>query len=1219
MIQCTACGQQNPADMHFCSHCGAVLSGESPEVEAGQIAYLLQQVADWRTKNSVPEFYCEWITRVYIDRYRSLSGSLAHQDTTDNSQPTSSPDTVTVSSSQPKPTSAHVAALLQDSYLSDNVAIPPVIRSQAPSEKPTLQTLRPKSPSRPWLAEFLEVHWMKLIALLGIVLVLVGMRQIISWQGVSDIIYKLLPILPVGLAVIFWRMSTRLRENNIIGLFALGSASIGMAGYSIIAINTRWMNTLIPHNACLIFASGVVIAGGLAALRQSRHNQYLHVVFAGIVALATSVLNLFLPLPLHASLSFTIYGGAYLLGMAIFLVIQKRWNEVDMEDGYSSAAGFWANVCALLIAGFSASGPIMGMAFAPAAPYILITVSLMYAGSALWEDGKERSMAACLFMTAAFLVSLVMHHRMDLYPLGLSAAILLTFSLLLDRVICKPQINRVYLTASVSYALFLGVMLLIRLAKAFTGVQSLTGSDMYSGVALGGLAAGLYAYMAFWRKWSSMMYSSALMACFSITLLTYHLIPTRITWLSPHLLAHDLLPFAIISLGIGGCLISRWREYSLPVLRLSLVAVAVSILSVGFDGFAIPIPKGVWSAMVAYATIASMGAFQVRQIHDSVLERLWLIIGLVGITFVAMLVGEDGLGMWGGGQAASAGVGFIFVSLLWLICSVMLYRQNALDLWVGPLRGATLITALLGTGYVYEALKTKPLEVTLLMILALFITLSMRALERSSVSGYSALFILLIAGLTMPNAFFAGNVVVAAMSLAGATMLLYISLLQKEEPCAREGVFALVLTAIFAKADPHTTPDPANTAGWLTASGLLTGSVFVMFLARNFDRPWLAGSSAVLFSIAWYELVHMIYSIPDVWLALTILPCAILVYGMTAHLFQDKENLRNAARQIVYGLAYIYIAWSVYLGITQPSSVNIETVTILLYGATLLIPAIIHPTHKNAGISVGILLLAYSLRIITLDQSMSCRTLIFSLAPLLLVPASRLIQVRSSVFGNTFSSAASITAAIAAIAAILCVSEPGQGLYIILALAISGSTFFGLFLLKDELAYAHFGISCFIIAYSLYIYQMNGVNVGVMDYYMIPIGLYLILLGHLFDRRKRAQNASMLWMMGLLMVQTPTFIATVSRHGPIHTALLIIECLGAVLWGIAQRLKMPVFIGAGFALAFALSLSLGGVMDIWSGIFALVAGIAMLSIIYYISLHQQIIRDWANRMGQGWR
>ena len=85
-----------------------------------------------------------------------------------------------------------------------------------------------------------------------------------------------------------------------------------------------------------------------------------------------------------------------------------------------------------------------------------------------------------------------------------------------------------------------------------------------------------------------------------------------------------------------------------------------------------------------------------------------------------------------------------------------------------------------------------------------------------------------------------------------------------------------------------------------------------------------------------------------------------------------------------------------------------------------------------------------------------------------------------------------------------------------------------------------------------------------------------------------------------------------------HALLLLIECVGAIAWGIAHKVRAFVLTGTAFSLAFAVTLASGIVVDIWTGLMAVAVGVTLLAFVFYVSLHQESIRLWMQRFNREW-
>lgn len=216
----------------------------------------------------------------------------------------------------------------------------------------------------------------------------------------------------------------------------------------------------------------------------------------------------------------------------------------------------------------------------------------------------------------------------------------------------------------------------------------------------------------------------------------------------------------------------------------------------------------------------------------------------------------------------------------------------------------------------------------------------------------------------------------------------------------------------------------------------------------------------------------------------------------------------------------------------------------------------------------------------------------------------------------------SFLAGVGALVALWYVAEPEQGKMTVLALLLSGAGAFTQYLAGRGAGYGHAGaLSCF-VAWSLVVYDSFRPNMGALDFYLIPVGLYLVLLGYLAGARRSSEQAAVLWWLGLLTTITPSFVAFYVHHvnggTPLHALLLVVECVGAILWGIRERIKAFVYCGTVFAAGFVLVLGGGAVMQLWSGLLALMLGIALLAFVLYVSLHRRQILDQMERLGIEW-
>jgi hypothetical protein len=202
---------------------------------------------------------------------------------------------------------------------------------------------------------------------------------------------------------------------------------------------------------------------------------------------------------------------------------------------------------------------------------------------------------------------------------------------------------------------------------------------------------------------------------------------------------------------------------------------------------------------------------------------------------------------------------------------------------------------------------------------------------------------------------------------------------------------------------------------------------------------------------------------------------------------------------------------------------------------------------------------------------------------------------------------------------LITVQTPGEGNASILTLAWAGAVWFGLWRLEQGDICLHIGVWNLLAAWGLIVYHRLGANVTLLDVYLLPVGLYLISIGHLSSRREQGEEARALWWAGLLLILTPAYLAYWEHAAPWHTLLLIGECLAAVLWGIAQHIRAFVCAGLGFAAAFGASVTIGRLPEVWGTLAALLVGVGLFIAGFYALTHREIIQSRMAALEAQWR
>ena len=113
-------------------------------------------------------------------------------------------------------------------------------------------------------------------------------------------------------------------------------------------------------------------------------------------------------------------------------------------------------------------------------------------------------------------------------------------------------------------------------------------------------------------------------------------------------------------------------------------------------------------------------------------------------------------------------------------------------------------------------------------------------------------------------------------------------------------------------------------------------------------------------------------------------------------------------------------------------------------------------------------------------------------------------------------------------------------------------------------------LGAFIAYFAFLVKPLGAPDVLNTDFYLIPAGLYVLGLG-LWARHRAGRNTPGYFLVGLLLTLTPTFAAAwPAASPPVHSVLLLSECVAAVFYGITGRVK--IFVGTGFVFLVALLL-----------------------------------------------
>ncbi|MCW3054117.1 MAG: hypothetical protein JWN14_3287, partial [Chthonomonadales bacterium] len=400
------------------------------------------------------------------------------------------------------------------------------------------------------------------------------------------------------------------------------------------------------------------------------------------------------------------------------------------------------------------------------------------------------------------------------------------------------------------------------------------------------------------------------------------------------------------------------------------------------------------------------------------------------------------------------------------------------------------------------------------------------------------------------------------------------------------------------------------------------------------DRTGFIYVSGVTLICTYLRAVTWAFHLPSVWDALLLLP---LLFGMGALALYPPRGLGRlqlAYLQVAVTASVIALCWTTLrgdgaLGPVSHWTPNLVTITLAAYGVAYLVWMAVRKTWIPLVAGATTLTLAYLNLLLSKTPAIAAEhsTLSWPLFAFLSIQAA-LVWLGIGAFlkkvhpDKTLASPLlHLTQAIAlfsAISAILCLQTLHPGIQVILTLVMAAGIWFGLWALDEGDLCIHIGTVNLFVAWGLTIYQTMGAELDLLDVYLLPFGLYLLLMGHLLSRRQKQSEAQTFWGIGMLVTLTPALL-TRWMHAPgWHAALLLSECVVCVLWGISQRIRVFVAGGLGTILLYAASVSLGILPDTLTTILALFAGVGLFIFGFYAVTHQEMMKQLAAKIQQRW-
>jgi hypothetical protein len=187
------------------------------------------------------------------------------------------------------------------------------------------------------------------------------------------------------------------------------------------------------------------------------------------------------------------------------------------------------------------------------------------------------------------------------------------------------------------------------------------------------------------------------------------------------------------------------------------------------------------------------------------------------------------------------------------------------------------------------------------------------------------------------------------------------------------------------------------------------------------------------------------------------------------------------------------------------------------------------------------------------------------------------------------------------------------GSYWVYTLLVAGTVFLGCAWGLGQEAWQNLGAGAYLLAYfALLSKHLGAPGLDTSDFYLIPIGLYVLALGLLARQRHPDLSRQPFYLAGLLLVLTPTYIAVRQPEAaPLHAPLLATECALAIFSGLAWRIRVFVVAGTAFLIALISLQFQGYLTHIHWAIYATLLGLAIIVSALFLERRRDDVLRWA--------
>lgn len=774
------------------------------------------------------------------------------------------------------------------------------------------------------------------------------------------------------------------------------------------------------------------------------------------------------------------------------------------------------------------------------------------------------------------------------------------------------------------------------------------------------LAALLYSAMTRAREWPCLARASVACAAGASALLVWHLAASRYLpeWgavgfsLTPFILVSAVATFYLSRRPAGNDAPERLRRDALTV--TGIAAFVVSLISFGnamwrFD-------KALNLGLLACLASAALLAASWREPEDRIyrgwsLAALFVGAGLWTFAFVGLL-----------DRFADLALGWALLAWGWQLVGMAIQRRAKADVWSGGLTSGALVTGFMaalaaalectGNGVCSSGgpAHVTPIESAFVLVIALNAMHIYRTRRPQAFPMLLAAQFLAGTG-TLGVLFGNGPIdrcsyphllpLAMALTAAAAGICLLLARRLEQPGIARWSYLAVAAVGLLA---PSYNPAAFARVDLLLCEAvvIMGCSVFVpayLRAARWSDRKEFTCAAAIVFLGAWLQTTGDVWHLrwgwagSDYWTALLALPaiCAVALFGESRR-GTNEHPIGAPARRIALTASLLAVFHAVAVsGIAtvfadggpwgRPSACAL---TLAVYGAVYAVYAFRRRTPRSVCLAASTLAAAYL-----------CYLLPQAAVHAISWPRCAFLGIQSGVVWLIVGThlkrncdrcdlavpllwLARIVAGICAGAALCSVETPGQGAWTILTLAWCGAICFGMWLLEEGVLWLHAGTWSLLAAWALIVRHWGG-NMSTLDAYLLPIGLYLITIGQAVSRREERAASQAFWWAGVLLMMTPAFFAYWQHAGAWHTILLLTECLAALLWGIAQRIRAFVYASLGFAAAYSASASVGHLPETWGTVISLLIGVGLFVAGFYALTHREVVQRAIASAERTWR